>query len=653
MATINIPASALAFVKRGDSSSWSYAGAMQGVYSGGYPRVGAMRFATVHQIDWREQVISEIRLVASFAVAGGNYAKTLGLYRATRSGIGGTGNGIIGQYLGSTGTNGAAYNAMRTMYFNANSQPALFANLVAWLQSMSVDTLALYMGDGSPSGSYSANYLQITAATLSIDYEPVGSKGTLDKTEVIAGSDVVTLTIEPIEDEGIVTHGIAWRIGGVEEGGIQLPANVHSTSFAVPIDWCSQITDSEAGTAECVLTTYVDDVEKSSRAIPFTVRVPEDIVPEFTASIAPYDTTGGYYQFIGGAQISALDAASPYGASITEYGVTGSENVNASGQNAVINTPKFQQDGDHSYSITVTDSRGRKTTKTVECTVAAVYAPSITSFTVRRYSTVINDAGEPEYADDFAGGKVRVSMLAGADPAGGNNTITARIVWNEVGGAESHRVNLAWPSGLAQLEYENERSLITADIPLDSAYEFTLYITDEHTGATAYARVEKGWTAVHVSENGYGVGVGGYVMDGTPEAPVFRSYYPAQFVAGIDGVTNYAAGQTLTGGKWIDGKPIYRQVVEIGYIAVGGKKIIPVNLNGGMFETLISMRGMVRMDAYNGTWVSVPYADYDANWVIPITIYGSENAVPEVTAYANKLHAITAGYVVIEYTLKE
>lgn len=653
MATINIPASALAFVKRGDSSSWSYAGAMQGVYSGGYPRVGAMRFATVHQIDWREQVISEIRLIASFTAAGGNYAKTLGLYRATRSGIGGTGNGMIGQYLGSTGTNGAAYNATRTMYFNANSQPALFANLVAWLQSMSVDTLALYMGDGSPSGSYSANYLQITAATLSIDYEPVGSKGTLDKTEVTAGSGVVTLTIEPIEDEGIVTHGIAWRIGDIEEGGILLPENVHSTSFAVPIDWCSQITDSEAGTAECVLTTYVDDVEKSSRAIPFTVRVPEDIVPEFTASIAPYDTTGGYYQFIGGAQISALDAASPYGASITEYAVTGSENVNASGQNAVINTPKFQQDGDHSYSITVTDSRGRKTTKTVECTVAAVYAPSITSFTVRRYSTVINDAGEPEYADDFAGGKVRVSMLAGADPAGGNNTITARIVWNEVGSAESHRVNLAWPSGLAQLEYENERSLITADIPLDSAYEFVLYITDEHTGATAYARVEKGWTAVHVSENGYGVGVGGYVMDGTPEAPVFRSYYPAQFVAGIDGVTNYAAGQTLTGGKWTDGKPIYRQVVEIGYIAVGGKKIIPVNLNGGMFETLISMRGMVHMDAYNGTWVSVPYADYDANWAIPITIYGSENAVPEVTAYANKLHAITAGYVVIEYTLKE
>jgi hypothetical protein len=49
--------------------------------------------------------------------------------------------------------------------------------------------------------------------------------------------------------------------------------------------------------------------------------------------------------------------------------------------------------------------------------------------------------------------------------------------------------------------------------------------------------------------------------------PLLQCYYPAQFHGGIEGVTNYSAGEVETGGKWIDGRKIYRRVVEMNVTA--------------------------------------------------------------------------------------
>lgn len=115
---------------------------------------------------------------------------------------------------------------------------------------------------------------------------------------------------------------------------------------------------------------------------------------------------------------------------------------------------------------------------------------------------------------------------------------------------------------------------------------------------------------------------------------------------------SYKTGEVKTGDVWIDGKPIYRYMVEIGSIAVGGKQAFPLDLGGTMIDKVVALRGMACMDIYNGTWVSLPYADYDANWTIPLTLYAAGRTAPELTVYANKLYAITGGYALVEYTKK-
>ena len=542
-------ASGFGFVKSAGSSSWDSSGAMQGAYGSGSPRIGALFFSGLNAVNWADQSVSEIQLTLTFTSAGRSAGKNIGLYRGTKTGLWGTGSAMLGAYLGEFWSGTPAYNSTKTITFSAETYPDIFAGLVGWLNS-GLHTLAVYRNETTGSGSsYSTNYLKINGASVAVTYEPLGSKGVLDRDSAVPG-DTLTLTVEPAGLGGTITHSVQWTFGSASGEAEILPEGVTETSFTVPSDWLYQLPDAASGTASCILTTYQDGAEKASRAIPFTVNVPESIVPQFTLSAQPDGTSGGYWQHLGGVRLTVADASSAYGATITSIRITGSEDFASDLADAV--TPAFAESGVHTYNVVVTDSRGRTAERTLEIDVTALTSPKIDVFTVERYDSRVNDAGETIYEPNPIGTHAWVTLRASVDPAGGNNIPYASVKIAPVGGEETD-VAVPWTVA-GSYETTADRTLLTAAFELNSAYVFTLSVSDRHSTVTATSRIEKGTAIMDVEP--YGVAFGGF-STATADDPKDEFHRRAVFHNGVDGLVRYSEGVTPTGKRWIDGKPVY------------------------------------------------------------------------------------------------
>lgn len=627
-----------AFVKRTSYSDWDSSGATQGAYGNNYPRVGAIRYAGLHNsVVWADQEISQITVALRFLAAGSNSTKTLTFWRGAKSAISGTGQSMIGAEMGSISI-ANAYNGVRNIELSASSNPALFSAFVAWLQDGQTETLVVYRNEGAGSGSWSSNYLKIDATIIYIEYEPKGSKGTLNKTSVDAGQNV-SLTIDPLDVSGTVTHRVQWSLGNASSSITTLPSGATSTNYTIPMNWCSQIPDAESGQAVCTLTTLVNGSVSATREIPFTVMVPASVVPSYSFNSTPYETSGGYYQHIGKALLSIVDASSQYGATIASCNISGGEGTNSNASSVI--TEVFEESGSHVYTATVTDSRGRSTVETLTISVISVSPITIHSFVIQRYSAVIDDDGQTNYVASSDGDHVWVSLLASHDPAGGNNPAYATITWGT-----SNSVSLDWGL-MASLSLANDRTIITAQIPANEAVLFTLSVNDEFSSATVASQVEIASALMHVSPNGVGIGM--YTL-GTPSNPQLDVGYPMHARGGIVGVTIYSTNEQPTGGIWIDGRPVYRKTISLGAMPAGQSKEFSIGIPSGSLGDVVSICGMVQPDG-GDYWLPLPHVDTGSigTWGIKIEI-ANIKADAKISVGMGSSRACERGFVTIEYT---
>lgn len=627
-----------AFVKRTTYSDWDFSGATQGAYGNNHPRVGAIRYEGLHSsVVWADQEISQITVALRFLAAGSNSTKTLTFWRGAKSAISGTGQSMIGAEMGSISI-ANAYNGVRNIVLSASSNPALFSAFVSWLQDGQTETLAVYRNEGAGSGSWSSNYLKIDATIIYIEYEPKGSKGTLSASSIDAGQ-TISLTIDPLDVSGTVTHRVQWSFGSASSSVTTLSAGTTSTNYAIPMSWCSQMPNATSGQAICTLTTLVNGAVSATREIPFTVTVPASIVPDYAFEATPYDTTGGYYQHIGRALLAIGYASSQYGATIVGYRIAGGEGTDASASSVI--TDVFAQSGDHIYTATVTDSRGRTTVKTVTLSVTAVSPITIYSFSVQRYSAVVGDDGQTDYVASSDGDHVWVSLLASHDIAGGNNPASAAITWGA-----SNSVSLPWGTS-ASISYTNDRTVITAQIPANTSVLFTLTVSDGFSSATASSQVEIASAIMHVSPNGVGIGM--YSL-GTPSNPQLDVGYPMYARGGIAGVTIYSTNEQPTGGIWIDGRPVYRKTISLGAMPAGQSKEFSIGIPSGSLGDVVSICGMVQPDG-GDYWLPLPHVDTGAigTWGIKLEI-ANIKADAKISVGMGSSRACERGFVTIEYT---
>lgn len=112
---------------------------------------------------------------------------------------------------------------------------------------------------------------------------------------------------------------------------------------------------------------------------------------------------------------------------------------------------------------------------------------------------------------------------------------------------------------------------------------------------------------------------------------------------------NYTIGETLTGGTWINGKPIYRQVVQITGSNTKAEEI-SIPLGNFVLDQLIRMDG----GFFTGEDFCVLSTAHNASFnghVYSRIRYAT--TVPELRIVCGATRTIEYGYAILEYTKAE
>ena len=121
-------------------------------------------------------------------------------------------------------------------------------------------------------------------------------------------------------------------------------------------------------------------------------------------------------------------------------------------------------------------------------------------------------------------------------------------------------ITLLSDSDGSTVSYEHDPDLLTSLFSAANDYTFVATLADQFGSVSVTAYIYKSGGYFNVEK--FGVRVGGRAT-GTAQSPKFESDYPAYMHAGIEGVNNYQTNEVLTGGHWIDGKPLYRKIIHM------------------------------------------------------------------------------------------
>lgn len=180
--------------------------------------------------------------------------------------------------------------------------------------------------------------------------------------------------------------------------------------------------------------------------------------------------------------------------------------------------------------------------------------------------------------------------------------------------------------------------VISETLGKNSDWDLLLWFGDKYESATLKLFVSRAFANVHLSGTSTGGVCFGSFSKATNNNPLFQCYYPAEFEAGIKGGFTYQSAELYTGGKWIDGRKIYRRVVSFSVTAKNTKTAVADLPEIG---ALIQLHGFMSRSV-DGPFLPLSFwyndTDYNSAWIESSQLYVKSS------------HVITAGCAVIEYT---
>ena len=232
-----------------------------------------------------------------------------------------------------------------------------------------------------PSGSYTANaavtlyaiWKAANATLSSVDDTNIGSSGTARWT-VLDASSTYVLTI---------------AAGRAPTVTVNAPANSSSATFTIPDTWYPHLAGATSATAIATLTTYSGSTELGTSTKTFTVSVASSIKPTisaFTAAPRSSNTTvSGWNVYVQGYSYVHLSATASAGtgSQIISYAFSGA-GISQTGTSTTADTSVIDSSGPKTYTLIVTDARGRTATATVSANVLAYSYPIVSSLTSYR-----------------------------------------------------------------------------------------------------------------------------------------------------------------------------------------------------------------------------------------------------------------------------
>ena len=264
---------------------------------------------------------------------------------------------------------------------------------------------------------------------------------------VPATTEVGTAINITISDNTSRPHVLQWAITNGPSGSVNISAGTGTYSLAMPLSNLNSMTTATSFTITYELETQTTGGSKIGMVRKTgTITVPENVKPTVTAPTAtPYSENNkvpsswnvyvaGYSQ----ANLSLSTAATKaYNASITKYAFSGNgcsetSTTAPSSSSPFTDTSDVLTSGTKSFTVTVTDTRGRKGTATTTVTVLDYVMPKI----LTRSASRCNAQGEA----DEEGTYILVKATASVSPCDGHNTSTIRCYYRTSG-------DTSWTSG--------------------------------------------------------------------------------------------------------------------------------------------------------------------------------------------------------------
>ena len=322
--------------------------ASQGQWDGTGVRTGVLYFPGLAAL--KGKIINSVKLTATTGQTGYGTAttKTVYIYNSASQG------GIKTSLNAGHRTGNALGSCKAPMWDNTKTFDVAF---MAASIAAGYDTYCIY------NGSSYTDYLKWTAVTLEVDWQEPATQPSLSAATVDMGKSV---TINTPAVNSAYRHTLRYAFGSAS--GTIATGIASSVSWTPPVSLANQIPSATAGSGTIYCDTYSGSTLLGTKSVSITLTVPGSVVPSAgTLSAALAEDTSGtglYVKGMGKAKLTLSGASGAYGSSITSYTITGG---GWTATNSALTTGTLASAGNITFTVTVTDSRGRKasTTRTI------------------------------------------------------------------------------------------------------------------------------------------------------------------------------------------------------------------------------------------------------------------------------------------------
>jgi hypothetical protein len=364
-----------------------------------------------------------------------------------------------------------------TVVHNAVHTPTVNSGATVWVASGT--TTVSHNADGSKSISVSASfdnadrgtYLPTTGScsgSLKLTTIPRATTPSIDKPSLDCGS---AIKISGTSASSNFSHKVyvTWNGTKTQIGTIASGTTTPSFSYTIPTDWEKNIPDSTSGIATFTLETISGSTSVGSKTVNATIKVRSSIVPTIgTVGISDTNSIcagiGQYVQNQSKLKFSIATSGNQ-GSTIT------SVSTKFNGQTysgSTFTTQAIQNSGTLTYTITVTDSRGRTATKSGSVSVVAYNPPSLTNISAKR-------ANSGYTVDESSGTYALLHFKVGFTSLSNKNVTSFYIQYRASGASSWTKIN-SWANNYTLEQDYKAGNLFTSTT---TTYEIAFGVKDK------------------------------------------------------------------------------------------------------------------------------------------------------------------------------
>ena len=341
---------------------------------------------------------------------------------------------------------------------------------------------------------YSASYNNEGSGTFTLNTIPRASTFTRSGTATMGNAQTITIT----RATSSFTHKLYYTWAGTKT---LIASNVGTSYTWTPaVSMATKIPNATSGSCTLTCETYSGSTLVGTKTLSFTLSVPASVVPTisaFTLTEANEAIKGKFSAFVNSQSKIAysVTAAGAQSSTIKSYSVSivGQSFAKSSGTTAVI---AANYAGTHKANVTVTDSRGRTASKTVDFTVFAYAPPKFTAFSAQRCNAdgTLNDDGE------------YLSLTVGTAVAAVNNenTVAYELYYKKT--SDSEYTKLAF-SG-SGYSYNGTTVFTSPTFSVDNSFNIRFQITDAFATITRNETLSSAKPILDILPDGSGMAAG-------------------------------------------------------------------------------------------------------------------------------------------------